>query len=198
MGNKQCKCADEISLVEYKDDESQVIGFRCEKCASEWLKYNVECEKDLLVQESTSDDHMKLYKGHHFYRRKPLQIEKPKACEVSVDITPIKMNGIDKLKAGDHISWFRIFYWHHAIVLAVNTKTQTLKVIHWTRCGQSFVVKEEDLDVQESDVIFKINYADVVDSVKLVIARARSFLVKTKSYWLFTNNCETLATFCKT
>ncbi|KAH3696164.1 hypothetical protein DPMN_083629 [Dreissena polymorpha] len=197
MGNKQCKCADENFLVEYKDDANQVIGVRCLKCEAEWLKYTsitiymrenntcecsgaclaniddvdkqelfsvrcalcrkdrllkkylpcknnynncsqkytsitiysrdeecgcadtsslthdhkdnktlievrcVECGKDWLVYESTSDDQMKLYKGHQFYRRKPMYIEKPKASEVPVDITQIKKDDISKLKAGD-------------------------------------------------------------------------------------------------
>ena len=107
----------------------------------------------------------------------------------------------DYLKPGEHIAWERPYLiWHHALVNAVYTKS-TVEVIHWTsQKGERAQIKKEVLDLKtQCGKLYRIDYDEEVikeNPPRLVLARARSRIGDT-GYNVFTDNCESFATFCK-
>lgn len=122
--------------------------------------------------------------------------------------TEILKTELSLLNAGDHIGFRRPYLiWHQAIVIAVDAKKARLQVIHYskegseTKEGSRTRVKEEWINVEkETGCLFRFDYpADVLvqNPTKMVIERARS-KVGEEGYSFLYNNCQHLATFCKT
>lgn len=107
------------------------------------------------------------------------------------------------LRPGDHITWHRTcIIWHHGIVVKVYSNEYSLDVIHWHKeDNKAPTVLEDKVKLDREDgQPYRVNYEDeIVDAnpPDLVLARALSRVGET-GYNLIFNNCEALATYCKT
>ncbi|XP_052814529.1 uncharacterized protein LOC128241564 [Mya arenaria] len=108
---------------------------------------------------------------------------------------------IEQLKPGDHIAWERSYIiWHHAIV---ESCYKDLKVIEFSEEDGVFKVHHKCITniASENDRLFRINYPKpVIDGnpPDVVLDRANQMIKQHERYNLFSNNCEHLATYCKT
>ncbi|XP_052814174.1 uncharacterized protein LOC128241271 [Mya arenaria] len=110
---------------------------------------------------------------------------------------------IGQLKPGDHIAWERSYIiWHHAIVESCYGD-QTLYVIEFSKEGEVLKVHTTKIEnrTEINGRLFRINYPEPViigNSPVVVLDRAHQMIKQHESYNLFSNNCEHLATYCKT
>lgn len=121
------------------------------------------------------------------------------------DVTDIK-----DLKPGDHIVFRRsIFYDHHAILVSI-TESLKLEVINWTSGSVSSWLSSLVTSNSDSSISIRKEVKDfprggvkrvvykTEDPAELVLARAfKMWQDSGNSYSLSENNCESLATYCK-
>ena len=111
------------------------------------------------------------------------------------------------LNVGDEIKFERLcgLYDHHAVVVRIDLRTGTITTKGWSSDLKKFWkprIKEEKLHVKDLDRknIIKVVYSDSVlnaNPPEIVLQRAEHYTGNPK-YNLFTNNCESFTTFCKT
>ncbi|KAH3877339.1 hypothetical protein DPMN_001202 [Dreissena polymorpha] len=194
----ECQCGNS-TLKQYLDtDDDTIIGFNCPHCEQEWLTngYYSACgePKAKLV-----------FNRQEYFQQENVLEKEQEVFQVRGSRTEFGQNDWRTLQPGDHITWHRPYIiWHHAIVLSVDEGKKQVLVIHWTTAKDDqtkYEVVEEWLIVEEqSGTLYRIDYPKEVtdkNSAKLVLSRARSKLGETK-YNLMANNCESLASFCKT
>jgi len=192
----QCDNSDASKFRLYYDDD-ELLGAFCVKCGCEYLK------ETLLVSPS-QENCLDLGK-EHFYKRTVATDTTDSSVHMvhptRTEITNLSL-GADHLKPGDHIAWNRPYgIWHHALVTAVGTERNKVRVIHWSsQKGERAQITEElvDLKMQRGN-LYRMDYNEEVikgNPPRLVLARARSRLGD-KGYHLFRDNCESFATFCK-
>jgi len=133
-----------------------------------------------------------------------------------------QINDITSLKRGDQIAMKRVLYEHHAIITKVNREANTVEVIHASGSSpgvssgsfgsllgyvrnilqgkEAGTIKREVIPFNSSTDTWRIvNYAHcydaeyVIQSAEWLFDHASSF-----QYNLLTNNCEHVATYCKT
>ena len=127
----------------------------------------------------------------------------------------IKINSIQGLRKGDHISYKNGFFYHHGIVIDLDPQENTITVLHFidntvgTRNdglldhpAVSYAkVREEVIDVGlyvSKDKLYRYLYEDhECGSVDDVVARAKAHLMKSKFNVQYTN-CKDFAVRCKT
>ncbi|KAH3801366.1 hypothetical protein DPMN_155015 [Dreissena polymorpha] len=167
----ECSCSNTNAerFVEYENKNGHIFGKRCKTCSKEW---ELKCFK--WVKRNSNH------------------------CKVSRQ--RIMKHNMSMLKPGDHIAWHRLrcFYWHHAIVVDIDTVSGTTTVIEYGshRNSDAVVQKNEIKALSKTGIVFKINY-ELSDNTDWALARARSLMGESK-YNLLTNNCECFVTFCKT
>ncbi|XP_032230396.1 uncharacterized protein LOC116613976 [Nematostella vectensis] len=185
-----CPCQDTKLVKYFYDDEC--LGFVCLSCWKEWLlERYVNATRDPPV----------VYNKKTYLSPVKSQLEEPGILQCTAsreEIVP--KNVAESVKRGDHITWQRPYLiWHHAIVEDV--KDKMLEVIHyWKGDNGNIVFKRNTVDAtQEKGTLYLITYNAQVrqyNPAQLVIARARA-LLGIRGYEILTNNCENLATFCK-
>ncbi|XP_033754570.1 uncharacterized protein LOC117337612 [Pecten maximus] len=179
-----CKERDPSKLKHYIDSNNRRIGWFCTKCGVE-----------SLVQEYITG-----VNSDHLSRRQPRGLEQNAVFQVQCPKTEVDLRHYaDILKPGDHVTWHRPYIiWHHAIVSEINARNNTIGLIHWTKTGDCIRIINEIKNVGEGQ-LYRIDYSEVVNKenpFELVLARARSRINDT-GYELFSDNCESFATFCK-
>ncbi|OWF34464.1 hypothetical protein KP79_PYT03512 [Mizuhopecten yessoensis] len=173
----------------YWDSSGKFIGFYCTRCGVE-----------SLTQEYIAD--INDTNLRRVYRRKPPILEDNTAFQVPCSKTKVDLHHFaDILKPGDHVTWLRYFlYWHHGIVSEINAEENTIGMIHWVNMNgeNTFKIIYERIKVK-NDPMYRIHYTDSVtkeNPTEIVLARARSRIGDIR-YKLFSDNCESFATFCK-
>lgn len=192
----QCDNSDASKFRRYYDGD-ELLGAFCVKCECEYLK------EALLVSPSKENC---LYLGKENFYKKTVAIDTTDSSVHMVhpartEITNLSLCA-DYLKPGDHIAWKRPYViWHHALVTAVDTERNKVRVIHWSsQKGERAQITEELIDLKkERGSLYRMDYSEEVikeNPPRLVLARARSRLGD-KGYDLFRDNCESFAAFCK-
>lgn len=192
----QCDNSDASKFRRYYDGD-ELLGAFCVKCECEYLK------EALLVSPSKENC---LYLGKENFYKKTVAIDTTDSSVYMVhpartEITNVSLCA-DYLKPGDHIAWKRPYViWHHALVTAVDTERNKVRVIHWSsQKGERAQITEELIDLKkERGNLYRMDYSEEVikeNPPRLVLARARSRLGD-KGYDLFRDNCESFAAFCK-
>ena len=192
----QCDNSDASKFRRYYDGD-ELLGAFCVKCECEYLK------EALLVSPSKENC---LYLGKENFYKKTVAIDTTDSSVYMVhpartEITNLSLCA-DYLKPGDHIAWKRPYViWHHALVTAVDTERNKVRVIHWSsQKGERAQITEELIDLKkERGNLYRMDYSEEVikeNPPRLVLARARSRLGD-KGYDLFRDNCESFAAFCK-
>ena len=192
----QCDNSDASKFRRYYDGD-ELLGAFCVKCECEYLK------EALLVSPSKENC---LYLGKENFYKKTVAIDTTDSSVHMVhpartEITNVSLCA-DYLKPGDHIAWKRPYViWHHALVTAVDTERNKVRVIHWSsQKGERAQITEELIDLKkERGNLYRMDYSEEVikeNPPRLVLARARSRLGD-KGYDLFRDNCESFAAFCK-
>lgn len=118
---------------------------------------------------------------------------------------------ISKLRRGDHITFHRRFYWHHAIVEYIDRKNGNIGVIHYNktpeRCVQDIFsspkrrgkasVVQDTCEFKKEPVYLMIHKPGrcLDPNTVVLIAKTR---VGESEYDLVSNNCEHFAMSCKT
>lgn len=196
----QCENSNALEFLRYYDSD-ELLGAFCVKCECEYLN-------ETLLVSPNQENCLNLGKENVYKRTiaidttdSTVHMAHPKRTEIT---NPSLY--ADYLKPGDHIAWKRTYgIWHHALVTEVdNEKNQSkVGVIHWnsqTGHDQKAQITEELLDLKtQNGNLYRMDYNEEVikeNPPRLVLARARSRRSDT-GYNLFTNNCESLATFCK-
>ena len=195
----QCDNSDSSKFRHYFDGDER-LGVFCVKCKCEYL------QETLLVSPSQENC---LELGKETFYKNTVAIDTPDSSVHMVHPARTAITNLslcaDYLKPGDHIAWERPYViWHHALVSAVYTERNTVKVIHWSgptsQKGERAIIKEEELVLEEQrGNLYRIDYSEEVikeNPPRLVLARALSRRDET-GYSLRTNNCESFATFCK-
>lgn len=192
----QCDNSDASKFLRYYDGD-ELLGAFCLKCECEYLT------ETLLVSPS-QENCLELGK-EKFYKR-TVAIDTTDSSvhmvhPIRTEITNLSLFA-DYLKPGDHIAWRRPYLiWHHALVTAVDTERNKVRVIHWSgQMGKRAQITEEwvDLKMQPGN-LYRMDYDEEVikeNPPRLVLARARSRLGD-EGYDLFRDNCESFVTFCK-
>ena len=192
----QCDNSDASKFRRYYDGD-ELLGAFCVKCECEYLK------EALLVSPSKENC---LYLGKENFYKKTVAIDTTDSSVYMVhpartEITNLSLCA-DYLKPGDHIAWKRPdVICHHALVTAVDTERNKVRVIHWSsQKGERAQITEELIDLKkERGNLYRMDYSEEVikeNPPRLVLARARSRLGD-KGYDLFRDNCESFAAFCK-
>ena len=192
----QCDNSDASKFRRYYDGD-ELLGAFCVKCEWEYLK------EALLVSPSQENC---LYLGKENFYKKTVAIDTTDSSVHMVHPTRTEITNLslcaDYLKPGDHIAWKRPYViWHHALVTAVDTERNKVRVIHWSsQKGETAQITEELIDLKkERGKLYRMDYSEEVikeNPPRLVLARARSRLGD-KGYDLFRDNCESFAAFCK-
>ena len=122
------------------------------------------------------------------------------------------MVSISELRRGDHITFPRIGYWHHAIVEYIDRKNGKIGVIHYNKTREGFIqdvisspkrgggkasVVKDTYEFKKEPVYLMIHkHQRCLDPETVVlIAQIR---VGESEYDLVSNNCEHFAMECKT
>lgn len=200
-----CKEKDPFKLRRYINSNDELIGTFCTGCGVESLAQEVPVDSsdndDLNVSDTTETSAL--------LPRKPPNLEERRAFQVQSSKTKVDLKHFaDAVKPGDHISWHRRrLFWHHAIVTDVNAEKDEITLIHWTRDESDRRIKivSECSKVEKDNEglfnkMYRIDYPKDItkaNDTELVLARARSRIGDT-GYNLFTDNCESFATYCKT
>lgn len=192
----QCDNSDASKFRRYYDGD-ELLGAFCVKCECEYL------EEALLVSPSQENC---LYLGKENFYKKTVAIDTTDSSVHMVHPTRTEITNLslcaNYLKPGDHIAWKRPYViWHHALVTAVDTERNKVRVIHWSsQKGEMAQITEELIDLKkERGNLYRMDYNEEVikeNPPRLVLARARSRLGD-KGYDLFRDNCESFAAFCK-
>jgi len=134
--------------------------------------------------------------------------------------TSRRVRRLSELNAGDHISFSRDVYYHHAIVIKVSYNKMTIvsftnpcermvgngltyqpaKNPPLSKKGALIAIEEYDAAGFQRESVYVYDYNNSFDLDK-VIQRALSVqegAIKWDPYDLFNNNCEHFATWCKT
>ena len=110
------------------------------------------------------------------------------------------------MKVGDHVAWQRPFvHWHHAIVSEINAENNEIVVVNWNKDkdGQIRIIQERQSVTDNNSLfnqMYRVEYPEEIlnsNEPELVLARARSRIGDT-GYGIFSDNCESFATYCKT
>ena len=193
----QCNNSDVTKIRRYFDGD-ELLGVFCVECKCEYLK------ETLLVSPSQENG---LELGEEKFYKKTETIDTTDSSVHIVYPTRTEITNLslcaDYLKPGDHIAWRRPYLiWHHALVTAVETGSNKVRVIHWSsqKGAESAQIKEEELDLKmQTGNLYRMDYDEEVikeNPLRLVLARARSRLDE-KGYDFFRDNCESFVTFCK-
>lgn len=192
----QCDNSDASKFRRYYDGD-ELLGAFCVKCECEYLK------EALLVSPSQENC---LYLGKENFYKKAVAIDTTDSSVHMVHPTRTEITNLslcaDYLKPGDHIAWKRPYViWHHALVTAVDTERNKVRVIHWSsQKGETTEITEEQIDLKtQLGNLYRMDYNEEIikeNPPRLVIARARSRLHK-KGYHVLFDNCESFAAFCK-
>ena len=118
---------------------------------------------------------------------------------------------ISELRSGDHITFHRKLYWHHAIVEYIDKKNGKIGVIHYNKTSEGFMqdifsspkrgvkarVVQDTCEFKKEPVyLMKHIHGRCLDPETVVlIAQIR---VGESEYDLVSNNCEHFAMSCKT
>lgn len=192
----QCNNSDASKFRRYYDGD-ELLGAFCVKSECEYLKETLLVSP---IQENCLD------LGNETFYKKTVAIDTPDSSVHMVHPTRTEITNLslcaDYLKPGDHIAWKRPYViWHHALVTAVDTERNKVRVIHWSsEKGEGVQITEELVDLKkERGNLYRMDYNEEVikeNPPRLVLARARSRLGD-KNYHFFRDNCESFATFCK-
>ncbi|XP_060070925.1 uncharacterized protein LOC132550847 [Ylistrum balloti] len=199
----QCLCErrDTFKLRRYLSSENKLIGLFCTECNTENLTREYLVGSDVDADEESSSEKLKMLP------RPVPTLSENSAFQVQSSKTKIDLKYFaDILKPGDHISWHRPYFaWHHAIVEEVAAEKNELTLIHWNKKDDNIKILRSPFPVEASEErlfnqMYRIDYREEITKTndpELVLARARSRLDDT-GYSLFTDNCESFATYCKT
>lgn len=192
----QCDNRDATKFRRYFDGD-ELLGVLCVKCECEYLK------ETLFVSPSQGNG---LDLGEETFYKKTVAIDTTDSSVHMVHPTRTEITNLnlcaDYLKPGDHIAWRRPYaIWHHALVTAVDTERNQVRVIHWSsRKGEGARIREELVDMKKQlGTLYRMDYDEEVtreNPSRLVLARARS-RDGDKGYDFFRDNCESFVTFCK-
>ena len=192
----QCDNSDVTKFRRYFDGD-ELLGAFCVECKCEYLK------ETFLVSPSKENC---LELGEDNFYKKTETIDTTDSSVHMVHPTRTEITNLslcsDYLKPGDHIAWRRPYLiWHHALVTAVKTESNKVRVIHWSsQKGERAQITEEPLDLKmQLGNLYRMDYNEEVIKEyppRLVLARARSRLGD-KGYHLYRDNCESFVTFCK-
>lgn len=103
---------------------------------------------------------------------------------------------IDQLELGDHICFFRGYYFHHAIVVEIDVKNETYTIIHFSKQMKKDTRKLSDEGVLR--IKYKVGGLPREQRVEIAESMFKHFNDKTFVYNLVSNNCEHVATLCAT
>ncbi|KAH3850836.1 hypothetical protein DPMN_093311 [Dreissena polymorpha] len=192
----QCSCG-QTSFREYIDQsKKELIGVNCTPCGKEWLKGEyVTGNRDARI----------VFQSQELFHHENRLEQEQEVFQVRGNRTQLPGEDWKFLQPGDHITWHRPYIiWHHAIVVNVDMPGRRLQLIHYSKVKDAQtkyeIVKEWIKVDQQWGSLYRINYDQEVNKTNpssLVLSRAHFKLGETK-YSLFSNNCESMASFCKT
>ena len=105
---------------------------------------------------------------------------------------------MDDIQKGDHIAWWKIAIWHHAIVTDIHANKR-ITLIHYDAFGSKSPfnkarVQEEEIDLEKQwGILYKVVYDCPCLPPHKVIERARRRLGE-EEYNILTANCGHFAT----
>jgi len=134
--------------------------------------------------------------------------------------TSREVSRLAELQAGDHISFYRGVYYHHAIVIRASRNKiiivsftspgermlgnglmyQTVQNPPLSKKGTCIAMEEYDAVGFQRETVYVYDYDDCFDDEE-VVQRALSVqkgVIEWSEYNLVSNNCEHFATWCKT
>jgi len=124
------------------------------------------------------------------------QTEMETKCH-SLKWTYNKISELSQLKAGDHICWHRCYaIWHHAIVTKVNSDSDKLTTVEYTRSMKVKKKKKNKTLIGCCETLYRVNYQECYGD-RYTVLRAKK-LVNEDRYNLAERNCEHFSRWCKT